>query len=291
MKEVVIISGKGGTGKTTVTGAFAALAKTKILADCDVSAANLHLLLRAQVNEKFTYNGSELAHIDESKCTGCGKCMASCRFAAINVENNAYRVDPLSCEGCGVCAYVCPVGAITLAPRLSGWIYVSHTDYGILVHGELAPGEEVTGKLVTQVKMRARALGKNMEAKILFVDSAPGIGCAVIASLAGAHVAVVVTEPSLSALHDLQRVVDLAHHFRARIFLIINKADLAPDVTEEISQFAGAKGIPILGHIPYDEDVVRSQLIARPIVEISEGPAAQALFAIWEKLYAEIEKK
>lgn len=291
MTEVVVVSGKGGTGKTTVVGALAALARDKVLADCDVSAANLHLLLQPEIEERLPYEGSELARIDEKKCLRCGRCAASCRFAAIFSENGTYHVDPLSCEGCGVCLHVCPVGAVTLKPRLSGWIYVSRTDYGPLVHGELLPGEEATGKLVTQVKMRARALGKDAGAKMLLVDGAPGIGCPVIASLSGAHAVLLVSEPSLSALQDLGRVVQLARHFRARLFLVINKADLVPGLTEQIKRFAEEEGIALLGCIPYDEGVVRAQVVGRPVVEVSQGPAARALYALWEKLRAELGER
>ena len=193
MTELVVISGKGGTGKTTVVGALAALARGKVLADCDVDAADLHLILRPRVQKTIGYEGSELAAIDPELCTGCGECQRACRFEAVIAEDGRYRIDPLSCEGCGACAHACPVGAISMKPRLSGWIHVSSTPYGTLVHGELRPGEEASGKLVTQVKRRARELGRLEGARLLLVDGAPGIGCPVIASLSGAHVVLVVT--------------------------------------------------------------------------------------------------
>ena len=286
MVELVVISGKGGTGKTTVVGALAFLARDKVLADCDVDAANLHLLLRPKIEEKIPYEGSEIAQIEKSKCLGCGNCVEACRFWAIISEDGVYRVDPLSCEGCGVCFQVCPAGAVSLKPRLSGWIYVSHTDYGPLVHGELLPGEENTGKLVTAVKMRARAIAKDTGAKWLFVDGAPGIGCPVIASLSGAHAVLIVTEPSLSALHDLKRAAELARHFRAKVSVVINKADLAPNLVEKIEMEASEEGLPILGHIPYDETVIRAQAAGRPVVEYNSGPAARAIQALWQKLSA-----
>lgn len=289
MVELVVISGKGGTGKTTMVGALAASASDKVLADCDVDAANLHLLLRPIIEEKIAYEGSELAQIEKSKCLGCGNCAEACRFGAIVSEDGVYRVDPLSCEGCGVCLQVCPAGAVSLKPRLSGWIYVSHTDYGPFVHGELLPGEENTGKLVAAVKMRARAITKDTGAKWLFVDGAPGIGCPVIASLSGAHAVLIVTEPSLSALHDLKRAAELARHFRAKVSVMINKADLAPNIVEKIEMEASEEGLPILGHIPYDEAVIRAQAAGRPVVEYNSWPAAQAIQALWQKLSAWIE--
>jgi len=284
MVELVVISGKGGTGKTTVVGALASLASGKVLADCDVDAANLHLLLRPKIEEKITYEGSDLAQIEKSKCLGCGNCAKACRFGAIVSEDGVYRVDPLSCEGCGVCFHVCPAGAVSLKPRLSGWIYVSRTAYGPLVHGELLPGEENTGKLVTAVKMRARAIAKDADAKWLFVDGAPGIGCPVIATLSGAHAVLIVTEPSLSALSDLKRAAELARHFRAKIAVAINKADLAPNLAEKIEREAAEQGLPVLGYIPYDEAVIRAQAMGQPVVEYDQGPAAQAIQVLWQKL-------
>jgi len=289
MKELVVISGKGGTGKTTVVGALAALAEDKVIADCDVDAADLHLILRPQVQKTIGYEGSELAVIDQRLCTGCGECVRACRFDAVLEEGGRLRIDPLSCEGCGACAHACPMDAISLKPRLSGWIHVSSTPYGTLVHGELRPGEEISGKLVTQVKWRARELGRLEGAKLLLVDGAPGIGCPVIASLSGAHFALVVTEPSRSALHDLARVVEVARHFRARPFLVINKADLSPGLTREIEDYARRAGLVLVGRIPYDEGVVRAQVAGCTVVEDGDGPAARALHKLWGKLAPELE--
>ena len=284
MKELVVISGKGGTGKTTVVGAFAALAQGKVIADCDVDAADLHLILKPQVEKTIAYEGSELATVDAGLCTGCGECRKACRFDAVLEEGGKFRVDPLSCEGCGACAHACPVGAIELKPRLSGWIYVSRTPYGTLVHGELRPGEETSGKLVAQVKMRARELARLEGARLLIIDGSPGIGCPVIASLSGAHAALVVTEPSMSALHDLARVVEVARHFRTRVFLAINKADLSLKFSERIESYAKEEGLSMLGRIPYDEGVVWAQVAGRPAVEDGASPAAAALRTLWERV-------
>lgn len=288
MRELVVISGKGGTGKTTVVASFAALARDPVIADCDVDAADLHLLLRPEVQKTIAYQGSWVAEIEADRCTRCGACREACRFGAVLERDGTFGVDRFSCEGCGVCAHVCPVGAVTMKPRLSGWIYVSKTPYGTMVHGELLPGEENTGKLVTQVKIRARELGRLEGAGLLLVDGAPGIGCPVIASLSGAHAALVVTEPSLAALHDLARVVEVARHFRVRTYLAINKADLAGDLTERIEDFALRQGIPMLGRIPYDEGVVEALAAGRPVVEHGNGPAAAAIRELWEELSSDL---
>ncbi len=284
MIELVVISGKGGTGKTTVVGSLAALAVNKLTADCDVDAANLNLLMRNQVQDIERYEGSELAVIDPLKCTDCAICQEACRFRAIARVNETWAVDPLSCEGCGVCAYVCPAGAVTLTPRLSGHVYVSSTPYDTLVHGELRPGEEATGKLVAQVKRRARERAASEGRKLLLVDGAPGIGCTVIASLAGATAVLVVTEPSLSALHDLERAVALARHFGQQIYLAMNKADLETTAAQETRRWAAEQRLPLLGWIPYDEEVTRAQVAGCPLVTCSHGPAARALRSLWRRL-------
>ncbi len=215
-------------------------------------------------------------------------CLATCRFDAVIPTDECFRIDPLSCEGCGACAFVCPAGAIQLKRQLSGWIHVSRSRFGPFVHGELRPGEEASGKLVTQVKMRARELARQEQATLLIVDGAPGIGCPVIASLSGAHGALVVTEPSRSALHDLERVVEVARQFRAKIFLAVNKADLAEELAETIEAYAREEAIPVLARIPYDEGVVEAQVVGRPVVEYTDGAAARAIRAVWERLSEEL---
>ncbi len=291
MTELVVLSGKGGTGKTTVVGSLAVLAVDKLVADCDVDAANLHLLMSPRIEEAEPYEGAELAEIDPRKCTGCGTCARACRFTAIGCSEGTYHVVPLSCEGCGVCAHVCPAGAVTMAARLSGHVYVSSTPYGTLVHGELRPGEEATGKLVAQVKRRAREQAIREGQELVLVDGAPGIGCPVIASLSGSAAALVVTEPSRSALHDLERVVALVRHFGARVFLAMNKADVEVSAARETRMWAEAEGLPLLGWIPYDEDVTRAQVAGRPLVEYSSGGAARAVRDLWWRLDEELLQK
>ncbi len=284
MTELVVISGKGGTGKTTLVGSFAVLAKDKVVADCDVDAADLHLILHPEVQKTIPYEGSEVAVIDKGLCTGCGICRENCRFDAITEEDGVFRVDPLSCEGCGVCAHLCPVKAIELKSRLSGWIYISSSPYGTMVHAELQPGEETSGKLVTQVKLRARELARLEGARLLLIDGSPGIGCPVIASVSGAHAVLIVAEPTLSGLHDVERVVEMARHFRSRIFLVVNKYDLNPEITDRIESYAEENGIWFLGRIPYDDTVGRAIAQGRPLVELGPSPAARAVHGIWERL-------
>lgn len=286
MTELVVISGKGGTGKTTVVASLAALAHNAVIADCDVDAADLHLILQPQTTDRIPYEGSEKAGIDTNRCTRCGSCASTCRFDAIVRSGESFRIDPLSCEGCGACAFACPTGAIEIRRQLSGWIHVSRSRYGTLVHGELRPGEEASGKLVTQVKMRARALAREEGAGLLIADGAPGIGCPVIASLSGAHAALVVTEPSRSALHDLERVVAVARQFRAQPLVAINKADLAPDLVEEIRGYARSQELPVVAEIPYDEGVTEAMIAGVPVVIHRDGPAAGALRTLWESLAA-----
>ncbi|MGC9530468.1 MAG: ATP-binding protein [Candidatus Bipolaricaulaceae bacterium] len=288
MTELAVISGKGGTGKTTVVGSLAALAEDRVTADCDVDAANLHLVLGAEVQKTVGYEGSEVASIDAHRCTGCGTCSQACRFGAISIRDGKAVVDPLACEGCGVCAHLCPVGAARLRPRLSGWVYVSATPYGTMVHGELRPGEEATGKLVAQVKRRARELASLEGRRLVLVDGAPGIGCPVIASLSGASAALMVTEPSLSALHDLGRAVDVARHFRVKTYLAINKADLDPELSHRVEEFAQDELLPVLAHIPYDDGVLAAQVAGRPVVVHDDGPAARAIRSLWANLRGEL---
>ncbi len=288
MIELVVISGKGGTGKTTVVGSLAALAEDKIIADCDVDAANLHLLLGTQTQSKEPYEGSELAVIDRARCTGCGRCQQACRFDAVLPTNGAWKVDPLSCEGCGACAHTCPAGAVSMRSRLSGHVYVSWTPYGTMVHGELLPGEEATGKLVSQVKQKAREKAALQGQKLIVVDGAPGIGCPVIASLAGATAVLVVTEPSASALHDLQRAVELARGFGSHVFAAMNKADLEPAAAQATRRWLTDQRLPVVGWIPYDEDVIRSQVEGLPLVSCSAGPAASAIRELWGHLQREL---
>lgn len=280
MKEIVIISGKGGTGKTTVLGSFAALADNDVVADADVDAPNLHLLLAPETVEEWDYRGASLAVVDFDRCTECGLCDEVCQFEAIT----AGRVDERRCEGCGTCALVCPVDAITMEPQVTGKVYLSRTRYGPLAHARLFAGAEATGKLVTEVRQLARRVAAQRQAELILTDGSPGIGCPVIASLSGAEAALAVTEPTPSGLHDLRRVLEVAAYFHVPTGVCINKWDINPDVTAEIERVAEEVGVPTMGRIPFDEAATDATAEGVPLVEWSENAAAAAVRDVWTKV-------
>lgn len=281
MKEVVVISGKGGTGKTTVAASFASLAEDPIIADCDVDAPDLWLVLKPEVQHQEPFVGGRLAHIDEARCGQCGRCREACHFAAVTAE---LKIDKIACEGCGACRLVCPNEAITMEEIPCGHWFRGETRYGPLVFAQLGAGQENSGKLVTFVRQRARELAQAHGAPLILIDGPPGTGCPVIASLGGAHLAVVVTEPTLSGWHDLERVLGVCRHFGVPAVVVVNKADLNPQVTEEIASYCRATVLEMIGQIPFDRAAVQSVVQAIPLVEYDEGPAAQAVRAIWERL-------
>jgi len=283
MREILILSGKGGTGKTTMVGSLAALVPNKVLADCDVDAADLHLLLNPKVKKETEFWSGVTAKVDSSLCTACGTCEELCRFDAIKILEKA-EIDSLSCEGCGVCAEFCPEEAIDLNDNLCGSWFISDTDYGPMVHAQLGIGEENSGKLVSLVKKEARSIAEKIKADWILVDGSPGIGCPVIASLAGADLILIVTEPTKSGLHDLNRVLDLAEHFKVPSCVCINKGDLNPEVAEKIQQTCLKRQILMLGLIPFDPDAISSVVAGKPLVENSNGPGAMAIREIWGKL-------
>lgn len=296
MKELVVLSGKGGTGKTSLVAAFAALAERKVLADCDVDAADLHLILTPETLWVEEFQGRRRAHIVADRCAGCGACTEHCRFGAIALDGpgneaiaKTYRVDPLACEGCGVCAHVCPTQAVEFGLGRDGEWYISETRHGPLVHARLDPGGENSGKLVTLVRERARALAEKRDLDLLVVDGSPGIGCPVIASVAGTDLVLGVTEPTLSGQHDLERLVGLAAHFRIPIAVCINKVDLNPDVASAIERWCQARGIWIVGRIPYDPVFNRAQAQRKSVVEVGNGPAAKALREVWQETATALE--
>jgi len=292
MKEIVIISGKGGTGKTSLTASFAQLAAGQsVVADCDVDAADMHLLLAPDFAGKEAFYSGETAVIDMDKCTGCNKCVKVCRFDAIDRINGDFVVDGLDCEGCGYCERVCPSQAIRMEEALSGHTYVSASRLGsTLVHAGLAIAAENSGKLVTRVKNLAREQAKAQNQNYLIIDGSPGIGCPVTASVTGADYVVVVTEPSLSGLHDLKRAFDLIRHFSLPAGLIINKADLNPEITQQIKDFAEEKQMHLLAEIPYNEDFVKAMMHTKTIVEY-DGVLADTVKHAWERLIKKLEGK
>ncbi len=280
MKEVVVLSGKGGTGKTSIIASFAALAKSKVMVDCDVDAADLYLLLQPITQEKHEFWSGQVAVIDEEKCTQCGLCQDVCRFNAI--EN--FKVDPISCEGCGFCYNVCPEGAITMEESLSGHWFVSETRYGHLVHARLGVTEENSGKLVAAVRQEARLIAQRQGLDYIISDGPPGIGCPVISSLAGADLAVIVTEPTLSGMHDMDRVIDVCRHFTIPVIVGINKCDLNEDNSHQIESYCHDQGIEVAAKIPFDNVVTEALVRGLPVVEYCDNGVSPQIKRLWQSI-------
>jgi len=285
MKELVIISGKGGTGKTTVTACFAYLAKDKVLADCDVDAADLHILVHPKILHEEEFRGGLKAVIDSDKCVKCGTCREICRFGAIS---EGFTVTQLSCEGCGVCFHVCPEQAISLEQALNGRWFVSVSRFGPLVHAALFPGEENSGKLVALVRNQAKVLARQQDKPLILVDGAPGVGCPVISSVTGSDHVVIVTEPTLSGLHDMDRAMQLVKGFRIPASVIINKWDINAEITQQIEELAARSGVKVLGRIPYDPQVIAALVQRRCVVENGPSPAATGIREIWQNLETDL---
>jgi len=280
MKQLTILSGKGGTGKTTLTASFAALAKNAVVADCDVDAPDLHMLLHPEIVETQKFIGSKLAVIDSAKCLDWGMCREKCRFDAITEQ---FRVDPISCEGCGVCTIVCPSKAVTLVERESGYAYISKTKYGFMAHALLNPSEGNSGKLVTLVRQNAKKLAEQENSDLIIVDGPPGIGCPVIASVAGVDAGFVVTEPTMSGIHDLKRALQLLQHFKVTPIVCVNMYDINIENTEHILGFCRENGIKVAGTIPFSPKVTEAMVNGKTIVEYApEGYVAKEIEKIWE---------
>ena len=286
MKQLVIISGKGGTGKTIISAAIATLAQNKVMADCDVDAANLYLLLQPEIQETQSFTGGEKALIDDEKCTQCRECVDVCRFDAISEkEDEEIFIDPISCEGCGVCSYVCPADAIRMEKALSGEWYVSKTKYGPFVHARLGIGEENSGKLVSEVRKKAKEIAEENSLDFVIIDGPPGIGCPVISSLSGTDLALVVTEPTLPGIHDMERVVQMASHFKTRTACCINKYDINLENSAQIESWCQKNSIPLLGKIPFDEEVTESMVQGIPLTEYTNNSASREIINMWRKLH------
>jgi len=290
-KELVIISGKGGTGKTSIVASFAALAQSAVLADCDVDAADLHLVLEPTVVKREKFSGGSRARVMPERCTACGKCEEVCRFDAIYFDgpgnekvNKTYRVDPIACEGCGVCAWFCTDKAIEFGPVVNGEWFISDTRCGPMVHAKLGVAEENSGKLVSIVRRQAKKIAEDREADVVLIDGAPGIGCPVIASITGADLVLVVTEPTLSGLHDLQRVADLTRHFGIETLVCINKWDLNEEIASQIQTHARRRGLTVAGKVRYDRAVTEAQIQKKSLVEYQQNGAATETRELWAEV-------
>lgn len=281
MRELVIISGKGGTGKTSLTACFAYLASKKVLADCDVDAADLHILVNPVIQSQEDFVGGVKASIISEKCVQCGACREVCRYGAISED---FEVSPIACEGCGVCFYVCPEDAVCLKEGVNGRWFISETRFGPMVHATLFPGEENSGKLVALVRNQAKVLARQRGASLILVDGAPGVGCPVISSVTGANYVLVVTEPSMSGIHDMDRAVELVKGFDIPILVVMNKFDVNLELSRKLEQTCTEKNIQFLGNIPYDERVIESMVQRRCVVELDNGPANRAIRDIWQRL-------
>lgn len=288
MKQLVILSGKGGTGKTSVAAALAHLAAEEmslVLVDADVDAANLELVLEPSRLEEHAFMGGQVAIIAPNLCALCGRCYEVCRFDAVVPGEEQYRIDPLACEGCASCVYQCPEGAIYCQEQQAGLWFHSHTRFGPLLHAHLFAGQENSGKLVTMVKQRGRLLALDQGRELLIVDGPPGIGCPVIAASAGADLALLVAEPTVSGVHDLERILGTVHHFRVPALVLINKADLNPGQSAAIEAFCAAHGIEIVGRLPYDTVVTEAMIHARPVTAYRpEGVMAITLREVWNRV-------
>lgn len=287
MQELVVISGKGGTGKTSLVASLAALAKRPVLADCDVDAADLHLVLEPKIKHAYEFSGGKTASIQTDKCISCGKCFQLCRFGAVIRDESrtpVYSIDTNACEGCGVCSYFCPAKAIDFKPSVNGQWFISDTLYGPMVHARLGIAEENSGKMVSLVRSQAKMIAEKEKAEYILVDGPPGIGCPVIASLTGADTVLIVTEPTVSGQHDLERVMELVHHFKIPAFLCINKFDLNLELSEGIEKKAKAGGVRLAGRIRYDRSVTFAQIRKMPVVAIANSPAAHDIRATWDNI-------
>ncbi len=295
MKQLVILSGKGGTGKTSITAAFAHLAfESKflnglVLADADVDAANLDLVLRPQKLEEYEFLSGAVAVIDPQLCQGCGECQQVCRFDAVLAPEKsvdwAYSVDPIACDGCAACVYACPVKAIEMQVQKAGYWYRSDSRFGNLFHAQLSPGQENSGKLVTLVKQQARLYALDHDLQLVLVDGPPGIGCPVISAVSGADFGLIIAEPTLSGIHDMERALETTRHFRLPSLVVINKADIYPEGRDQIHRFCEENGIDLIGEIPFDDQVTKAMVQGEPVTVWNQNAAAsQAILSIWKRV-------
>jgi len=295
-KTLVIISGKGGTGKTSLMASYAVITRQAVLADCDVDAADLHLIMHPKIRERHAFVSGKKARIKPGHCTTCGKCEELCRFDAISFNGpgngrvqRTFQIDPIACEGCGVCARYCAEDAIEQSPYVSGEWYISDTRGGPMVHARLNPGSGNSGKLVTLVRTEAERIARERKRRWVIADGSPGIGCSVIASITGASFAVAITEPTLSGEHDLERVMRLARHFSVPLAVCLNKWDVNPVIAQRIEDAAVSRGAMLLPRVPYDPSITEAQWEGKAVVEHGDSPAALAIRKGWKVLSHKIK--
>lgn len=291
MKEIVVLSGKGGTGKTSMVAAFASLSDGMVLADCDVDAADLHLLLNPRIAMRNDFSGGKKAFIHEDRCISCDRCIDVCRFAAINYHNHAVAgnaalpmINPIFCEGCGVCFRICPAGAISFDAVTCGEWYISTAPHGPMVHARLGYGEANSGKLAAIVREQARTIAERDRLQYILVDGPPGTGCPVIASMTGSDLVLVITEPTMSGEHDLRRVLDLAEYFSIPVVVCINKWDINPEITARIEDLARQRTRGIAGKVRYDPAFVKAQIMKSSIIEYTGGMVADEVRSVWRNV-------
>jgi len=292
-QELVIISGKGGTGKTSIAASFAALAKETVISDCDVDAADLHLILKPQIKERGDFSGGVLAEIDQDKCTACGKCKEACRFSAIREETSNNRskffIDQLACEGCGVCQLVCKDGAVKVKEAINGEWFTSMTRFGPMSHAKLGIAEENSGRLVSLVRDKEAKLAQEANKDKAIIDGSPGTGCPVIASLTGATYALVVTEPTVSGIHDMKRILEVTKYFGTPSGVVVNKYDLNMKMTDKIKLLCKDCSIKFIGVVPYDKKITEAQIKEQTVVEYTQGSITKSIKEIWQKVKSLIE--
>ena len=288
MKELVVVSGKGGTGKTTVTASFAALAENKIMADCDVDAADLHLLLNPKNVRSEAFVSSQVAYIHRDQCFECDICRNVCRFDAISED---YVVNPLACEGCRLCQRMCPAEIIDMVKQENGRWHIAETNYGPMVYAQLGVAEENSGQLVSLVRNEAQKLAKEKNLNYIIIDGPPGVGCPVNSALTGTSLAVIVTEPTMSGIHDLKRILDLTFHFKVPALVVVNKFDLNEDNTRTIESYCAERDVPVVGKIPYDTTVIEALKAGKIVVEYGQdGRVTEAIKSIWGVVFQKLQK-
>jgi len=281
MKQLTVISGKGGTGKTSITAAFASLANNAVFTDCDVDAADLHLILKPNVKKTIGFHGLKIALVNHETCNYCKKCFKQCKFNAIDKDINIING---SCEGCGVCEFICPVDAIKMINRDSGFSYISDTRFGPMAHAILKTAEEASGKLVTVVRNNAKKLAEEKKKDLVIIDGPPGIGCPVIASISGVDLVLIVTEPTLSAIHDLERILGVTYHFKIPAVVCINKFDINLENTEKIEQYCKNNNIDIVGRLPHDNIVTEAMIHEKNVVEYSKSDFSNMIIKMWNEI-------